>query len=214
MELKYESDYHNSLHKYLINNKKYYLIKSRLALRKYLNGVKDLKILEFGCGLGQNIYLLKNAYGYDISQFSLKFCKKNGIKVANNLDKLPNDFDVILISHCLEHLNNPFETLKILNKKLKKGGKLILVLPAEKHEKNVLNKMDKSEHLFAWTFRTINHLLMNTNFKPIENKYLYGTGYNKLLKISDINFELYFFLTQLLSRLINSKEMKITAVKQ
>jgi ubiquinone/menaquinone biosynthesis C-methylase UbiE len=214
----YESDYHETLHKNLNTNEEYYKARAKLALIKYFNNIsKDSKILEFGCGLGQNIFLLKNSVGYDISEFALDFCRKKGINATNDLKKIPdNSFDIVFSAHVLEHLENPFHTLKEMHKKLKKDGKLILILPVEHRKKNNKNidQMDISQHLYAWTFKTINNILLKSGFEPIENSYLYGSGYKKLLPISKINFKLYKLSTKMASVLVNSKEMKIVAIKK
>ena len=211
----YETEYHKKLHGHLYSNKKYYNLKAKLALSKYFKGIpKDKKILEYGCGLGQNIYLLQNAIGYDISEFSLDFARKKGIKVTNDIKVIKDEScDIVFSAHVLEHLENPLETLKLMQKKLKKGGKLILVLPVEKHGKANF-KLDDSQHLYCWNFRTINNLLINAGFQPIKNSYFGGAGYGKLLSISKINLNLYVLLTRFISFLYNAKEMKIIAIKK
>ena len=210
----YEKEYHTLLHRHLYSSKEYYLIRAKLALKKYFNNIpKKEKIIEFGCGLGQNIYFLPNAIGYDISKFSLNFCRKMNIKVVENLNKTKNDFDCVFSAHVLEHMENPYETLKLMKSKLKKGGKLILILPAEKHKKAAF-KVDKNQHLYCWNFQVINNLLIKTGFDVVENKYVYGSGYRKLLAFSRINLELYDFLTKLVSFITCAKEMKIVAIKR
>lgn len=211
----YEKEYHLALHSYLYSSKEYYDARAKLAYLKYFKGVsKSSKVLEFGCGLGQNIYLIPNAWGYDISKFSLNFAKSKGINATDNLKKIKDSsFDVVISCHVLEHLENPLEALKLMKQKLKKGGKLILVLPVEKQQR-VEMKMDSSQHLYCWNFRTINNLLIKAGFRPIENSYLRGAGYKKLLPISRISFKLYDFLTRFLSFLTCEKDMKIIALKK
>ena len=210
----YEQEYHLKKHNYLYNDVYYYNIRAKLALLRYFRDIpKDFKILEFGCGLGQNISLMPNAVGYDISKFALNFCKKKGIEVTNNIKSIKNDsIDVVFSCHVLEHLEAPFDSIELMRKKLKKGGKLILILPVEKYKK-VSFEIDSNQHLYSWNFRTINNLLIKQGFKPIENKYLWAAGYKKLLLFSRINFNLYNFLTKLTGVFFNTREMKIVAVK-
>ena len=156
---------------------------------------------------------MPNAVGYDISKFALNFCKKKGIEVTNNIKSIKNDsIDVVFSCHVLEHLEAPFDSIELMRKKLKKGGKLILILPVEKYKK-VSFEIDSNQHLYSWNFRTINNLLIKQGFKPIENKYLWAAGYKKLLLFSRINFNLYNFLTKLTGVFFNTREMKIVAVK-
>lgn len=211
----YEENYHDAVHSYLLNDAYYYQVRSKVALKKYFKDVSpNSKVLEFGCGLGQNIALLKNAYGYDISKFALDFCKNKNIHVFKTIEEISNDsFDVVFSCHHLEHVENPYETLKAMKQKLKKDGKLILVLPKEKHKKPKSFELDEHQHLYCWTFRTINNLLIKSGFKIISNKYECGKGYKKMLPISKINLKFYIFLTKLTAKLFNSKEMIIEAVK-
>lgn len=211
----YEKKYHAELHNHLLNNPDYYLARSKIALEKYFKEVpKTSKVLDFGCGLGANIFQLKNASGYDISKFALAFCKSKGIKTYTDIYKIPNNyFDVVFSSHVLEHVTNPFETLKTIHKKLKKEGKLILVLPKEKEIKLTDFKLDKNGHLCCWTFRTIVNLLVRTGFKVISVRYEYGKAYKILLPFNRLNFKLYLFLTRIAARLCGSKEMIIEAIK-
>lgn len=210
----YEKEYHLLRHNYLYTNRKYYRIRSNLALKKYFKGVdRNAKVLDFGCGLGHNISLLPNAVGYDISKFSLDFCKKRGINVIENLKNIKEgSFDVVFSAHVLEHLENPSEILKMLYSKLKDGGKLILIIPAEVNVVSSKFKLSDSQHLYGWSFRSINNLLIKNNFKILENKFLRGKGYKKLLFLS-FNLKLYRGLTWLIGLTSGQKEMKIVAEK-
>jgi len=210
----YEEEYQTELHNHLYSNEQYYKIRAKLALLKYFKNVpKDAKVLEFGCGLGPHIFYLPNAIGYDISKFSLDFCKKKGIKVVTDIKKIKNNsMDVVFSCHVMEHLDNPLETIELLKSKLKKGGKLITILPTEKHKKTQF-KIDANQHLFAWTFKTFNNLLIKSGFEIEENKYLRGKAYMKLLPLHKLNFGLYKGMTELTAQLLGSKEMMIVAVK-
>lgn len=211
--LDYEEWYHTERHNTHFNED-YYNSRAKIALKKFFNGFDTKsRILDFGCGLGQNIYYLPNAMGYDISKFGVEFCKKKNIKATNNLNEVPDEaFDIVISTHVLEHHPNPKEMLEQIFSKLKKGASLILVIP---HEVHGIPKyeLDLNQHLFTWNFQAINNLLITTGFKVVKNKYVRGAGYNKLLKLAKINFNLYKTATNLLSRLSGIKEMMIVAVK-
>ncbi len=211
----YEKEYHLEKHSNLYTDEKYYLARAEVAKYNHFEHLNpEAKVLEFGCGLGSNIYLLPNAVGYDISNFACNFCKKKGIRVSMDLNEFKqNSFDVILSCHVLEHLEKPFETLLEINSKLKKGGKLILILPTHKQEKSSFN-LDVNQHLYCWNFREINNLLIKTGFKPIENKILRGTAYKKLLFFHKININLYMFVTKLAAIITGSRNMKVVSIKE
>jgi SAM-dependent methyltransferase len=211
--LDYEEWYHTERHNTHFNDD-YYNSRAKIALTKFFSGFDTTsRVLDFGCGLGQNIYYLPNAMGYDISKFGVEFCKKKNIKATNDLNEVPDEaFDIVISTHVLEHHPNPKEMLEQIFSKLKKGASLILVIP---HEVHGIPKyeLDLNQHLFTWNFQSINNLLITTGFRVIKNKYIRGAGYNKLLKLARINFNLYKTATNLLSRLSGIKEMMIVAVK-
>ena len=95
---------------------------------------KEDIIMDFGCGGG---YLLdnfdnKNKIGFEINISAWDEIKKKGIAVYNNFDDISNNsIDVIISNHAMEHVPNPFNTLKQLYNKLKKNGKIIIVIPCE-----------------------------------------------------------------------------------
>lgn len=210
----YESWYHSTRHNNHFNDN-YYNARARIALKKFFSGIdKQSRLLDFGCGLGQNIYYLPNAEGYDISEFGIEFCRKKGIKATTDLKAIPNDaFDVVFSAHVLEHHPHPKTMLGDIQSKLKKGGTLLLVIPFERHGKGQM-RFDLNQHLYIWNFQAINNLLLTAGFEVQQNKYIRGAGYNKLLPLAKINFGLYRFATNFVSRISGIKEMMIIARKK
>ncbi|HEU4471295.1 MAG TPA: methyltransferase domain-containing protein [Flavisolibacter sp.] len=212
--LDYESWYHSTRHSNHFNDA-YYNARARIALTKFFSGIdKNTRLLDFGCGLGQNILYMPNSMGYDISEFGVEFCRKKGINATNDLDSVPNEaFDVVFSAHVLEHHPHPKTMLEDIHSKLKKGKKLILVIPHERHGKGKF-EYDINQHLFTWNFQAINNLLITTGFTIKENRYVRGAGYFKLLPLAKLNFGLYRFATNLLSRLTGIKEIMVIAEKK
>jgi len=210
----YDEGYHKPTHKNLLKNFEYYKARAHLSKVKYFGGVEDdNRILEYGIGMGQNIFLFPNAYGHDISKFAMDECNKRGVKTMPDLTGCDGLFDVVFSRAVLEHLDNPLEALKIMNKCLRPGGKLILVLGIEK-QKRVKIEPSQNQHLYGWNFQTINNLLFKAGFHPQENTFLRGTGYNKLLALNKKSPKLYHLATYLAALAVGSKEMKIVAIKE
>lgn len=211
--LDYEEWYHAQRHSTHFNED-YYNARAKIALTKFFDGFdKNLRVLDFGCGLGQNILYLPNAMGYDISSYGIEFCRKKGIIATNDLSQIPDEgFDIVLSTHVLEHHPHPKTMLEEIFTKLKKGGKLILVIPYERHGKAKF-ELDLNQHLFMWNFQNINNLLLVNGFTIEKNKYIFGAGYNKLLPLAKKNFNMYRSATNLLSKLSGIKEIMVVASK-
>lgn len=210
----YEAEYHTARHSHH-TDEHYYDARAQIALKKFFSAIdKNTKLLDFGCGLGQNIYYLPNAVGYDVSEFGVKFSQEKGIKATNHLGDLEDSsFDVVFSAHVLEHHPHPKKMLEDIHQKLKTGKQLILVLPYERHMRRGKFELDLNQHLYCWNFQAINNLLLTTGFKINENRYVRGGGYHKLLPLARKNFNLYWHVTNVVSRLAGIKEMMIVATK-
>lgn len=104
---------------------------------------KPKQVLEVGCGRGFYLYCLtkfkfiQTIYGIDLNHEVLKAAKKNlnhkKIKLTRaNIYKLPcknQQFDLIICSEVLEHLQDDFKAMRELKRILKPKGKLIITVP-------------------------------------------------------------------------------------
>ena len=186
--MRYEKAYQETAHNHLCTDEDYYLLRATAAFKDYFRKNRDYlsgkRILDWGCGLGQNIYHLNGMHyqvaGYDTSDFAVEFCKKKGIPAVTKLPRGKGEYDVIFCRHVLEHLHDPYDTLKEMVSHLKTGGVLDLIVPCERHNE-VSFKPDHNGHIFAWNFRCINNLLAEMGLQVIKNEILVeGDGYYKL----------------------------------
>lgn len=214
----YEKEYHQTKHDYLYTNPYYYKVRAELAKKRYFNNIDNLdnqKILEWGVGLGQNIYQFKRALGYDISKFAVDFCKSKGVPATSEIYVPNNIFDIAISVHVLEHVENPLKTLRLIHSKLRKGGKLILITPMDRH-KRINNKelaKDVNQHLWTWTPQLMINLLIKAKFKPIENKIIPTCAYHKLLPIRHLGLTAYDWATRLAGVIMRDRELKFVAIK-
>jgi len=106
-------------------------------LQKYLktNVVKSARILDVGCGRGENLDLLRdlgylNYIGTDISDDMLEICsaKNHNVVKPNDLD---GKFDIILMSHVIEHVasDEVINFLEFYLRELHSDGLLIILTP-------------------------------------------------------------------------------------
>lgn len=222
----YEKEYHQNKHKHLYTNPTYYKARAELARKRYLKdhlpeGITEKKILEFGIGLGQNLFCVPEMIrlGYDISEFAIKFCWTKGIIATTNLDRISNNtYDIVISVHVLEHVDNPLETLRVMHSKLQKGGKLILITPLDKPKKIgnwELNGLrpDINQHLWTWTPQLMINLLIKAGFKPIENEIIPTYAYKKLLPFRRLGLTAYDWATRLAGMIKGDRELKFVAVK-
>ena len=205
----YEEKYHSVVHNHLLNDD-YYLFRAKCADKFYWKYIKDGKVLDFGCGLGQNIFLHKDrSVGYDVSKFAVDKCKEKGIEIKEKFVK--NEFDGVLCVHVLEHLKNPHDTLSKLHNLLKENGRLVIVLPYSLTNKPIKEfKSDIARHYYNWNFNSMNELLNGVGFKIILNKFNYAYGYSIFYRFP---FDIGNRLLQISGFLRNRKEMIIVAEK-
>jgi SAM-dependent methyltransferase len=92
-------------------------------------------IIDIGCGLGIFLITAKSLgweiSGLETSEHAKYFAKRNfGIDFLSSLDELPdNTFDVVRISHVLEHIPEPRVFLGSLYRILKPSGILVVIVP-------------------------------------------------------------------------------------
>jgi phosphatidylethanolamine/phosphatidyl-N-methylethanolamine N-methyltransferase len=97
-------------------------------------------VLEIGAGTAPHKTYIKHQfdcyYIVETSDFAINYLKKTGMEKVIKYDgkNLPFEdafFDRIIISHVLEHVNNPEEFIMEMMSKLKKGGILSISLPTD-----------------------------------------------------------------------------------
>lgn len=155
------------------------------------------KILDFGAGLGYYANILKKE-SYDINCLELdkqqmKIIKEKRINTYQFLNEIEDEsFDFIYSLNVLEHIEDDLKVMIELNKKLKKGGKLFIYVPAF----NILySSMDKKVgHYRRYTLTSLMNLGIKTNMNIEKKSYADSLG---------------FFVT-LLFKLIGNKEGRIS----
>jgi SAM-dependent methyltransferase len=109
------------------------------ALKQTISDKKKMKILEIGCGLGYLTFsIFKQGYnilGVDISEQSIKHATKNFGNIYLHADlyeyapKHKQEYDVIILTEVIEHLDDINSFMSMLKMLLKPGGKIILTTP-------------------------------------------------------------------------------------
>ena len=96
------------------------------------------RLLEVGCGSGARLADLERAgwivEGQDIDEAAVATARSRGLhvhagKVEELVDLPAATYDVILMSHVLEHLHRPVDVLRRCRSLLRPGGRLVLSTP-------------------------------------------------------------------------------------
>ncbi|MDD4877880.1 MAG: class I SAM-dependent methyltransferase [Candidatus Nanoarchaeia archaeon] len=208
----YEKEYHESFHSRLLNDKQYYMFRAKYANKTYWEFFKGLngKFIEFGSGIGQNIFLHKDkTIGIDISKFARKECENRGIETKAGIKEIKSSsLNGILCLHVLEHLEEPLKTLKEFSRVLKKEGRLVLVVPYLTHTK--LPSDLSAGHLYGWTFASLETLLDRAGFKVIHRQFEYASGFSVFRRLP---FRLALICIKFLGMIKNKREIVLVAEK-
>ncbi|NMX21364.1 hypothetical protein C5S30_02780 [ANME-1 cluster archaeon GoMg4] len=159
---------------------------------------KGDRLLDIGCGDGTLGYFAKRnykeVYGIDISDNALKIAERRGIitkKVNFNEEGLPFEnyyFDAVTCLDVIEHVFEPRDIIKEINRVLKNGGSLVISAPNIRHLSHLFNLIIKGRfpktsndtehwdggHLHYFTFKDIEDILKEYGFRIVMKKGVFG----------------------------------------
>lgn len=133
---------------------------------------EDDDVLDFGCGGG---YLLRNLQchrkvGIESNKLAAEKAKQNAIEIYSNSKDVPDNYvDKIISNNALEHTLQPFDEIKTLYLKLRKGGKIVFVVPCESISK-AYRADDINHHLYSWSPMSLGNLFTEAGYILIESK--------------------------------------------
>lgn len=148
------------------------------------------KVFDFGCGNGTFLSLCRengwSAHGSDFDESAVRTARARGLDVAlggiEALAAQPDDsFDLITLSHVIEHLHEPEVLLVECRKKLKKGGTLWIETPnASASGFAVFGKnwrgLEPPRHLLLYSRESLANTLTKAKFTLIEEKSHFFSG--------------------------------------
>jgi 2-polyprenyl-3-methyl-5-hydroxy-6-metoxy-1,4-benzoquinol methylase len=159
---------------------------------------KELDILDFGCGVGTTstyfAQLGHRVVGVDVSEKSIFIAKKNsknaGVEslckfgILGKSYKLQSDqkkYDLICLFEVVEHLPDDVGLLKVLEKKLKKGGVMLVTTRSVNsliYKLGLVNDFEiRVGHVRRYTDESIQEL-----FKKIRLKVTFNTKVDSLIR--------------------------------
>lgn len=140
---------------------------------------KEARIMDVGSGFGDLLLVLKeigykNLFTADAENNAEAIFETNGInftKFDATKDKFPfpeGFFDVVICSHILEHLPNPFNLLEEVHRILRVGGLLFVMVPDWK--KHPSEFYDDPTHVHPYTKSSVARVLGRVEFNSITVK--------------------------------------------
>ena len=154
-----------------------------IFLKRYQNIIKykdKETILDIGASTGTMLSIFKDAgwdvWGVEPSETAVKVAKKRGIKMSQgffeNVKLPPNHFDVVLMNHTFEHVEDPLKVLKKIKRVLKKDGIVYIDVPNfDSWDAQVKGAnwgyLMPSEHTFHYTSETLRKLMEKTGFEVV-----------------------------------------------
>jgi len=182
-------------------------------IKKLLASESPVKILEIGCGDGALLFELsqqkigKKLYGVEITESLVKTVKNR--KIPNlkecvlfdgyNTHYANDDFDLVILSHVVEHVEYP----RILINEAKRIGKMIIFeVPLEA---TIILKKDfvltSTGHINFYSYKTFRNLIQTCNLKilcerisnPSLKTYKFQGGIHNIFKYFIREFSLFIF---------------------
>lgn len=193
------------------------------SVPKYMSEIltQDKKsfVLDFGCGFGQLIRSLAdlgcvNIYGADINDQALDYCKSQGLRVEdcknleNIVEKYKNKFDLVIMSHVLEHITKeeiiPF--LKKIRLLLRPTGGILIMVPNAQSNTNCYWAYEDFTHTTLFTSGSIFYVLKMAGFKEIrfvDTDCTAGLPYHKKI-LRKLLMKIFYFRVEFWNRVTSS----------
>ena len=142
--------------------------------------IADLSIIEIGCSSGGTINALKNSVksvqGCDLDVKAIKFAKDNfniNVEVGMYPSSIPDGPKLFILSHMLEHVFNPLETLKEIRLLINPGDYLFIAVPginsvSKGDYKHDLRRYFHIAHVTDFTSTTLTNVANYAGFKSIN----------------------------------------------
>ena len=158
-----------------------------------------LKIMDIGCGPGWLLSALGDhweKYGVEISKFAAQIAQEHGVIHNVSIEEYENpvnEFDVVVLHHVIEHLNDPVAAITKIHAMLRPDGLLVLGTPdfdsgAARRYGNNYRLLHDQTHISLFSSDSMHRFLRDNGFKIERVEYPF--------------FETAFFSKQSLSKLL------------
>ena len=180
----YKNEYHNN-----IKNKLFETAKSKMRYARSLsqfNFIKkhidfhNKKVCEIGAfdGLLLNIFKKNgcDVYGYELNDNARLYAKnKYDIDLKPNFLESEEKYDIIMLSHVIEHFKNPFDVLIKIKNMLKDNGYLYIEVPNSPNKNqcsyDILMRYLSTEHIVNFNIENLKMFVKKADLNIIECQY-------------------------------------------
>lgn len=170
------------------------LMPFRLKILRPKYGMESITVLDVGCGshsptITKRFFPDWNYYGIDREWYGNDAHDRKVMSGYFELDlsrdsltPVPDGaFDVVILSHIIEHLPNGLKVIEQLTHKLKKGGRIYVEFPGERSlglpsMLDTLQFCDDSTHVRVYSVAEVANTLLSRGFRIIKA----GTRRDKL----------------------------------
>jgi len=170
-------------------------------LKKFIN-LKNLKVLDVGCGDVKFLEFLKKQYNCYVVGVDIVKLNEN-IKIHNNINEIDENFDIITVWHYIEHDENPIKTIEKCYNLLNKNGIIVIETPkfpsnGFKIFKNNWAGIHTPRHFTIFSKEGLFSLVKNfgiihySNFTSFDRFLLYGLT---ILEPKEKNFIIWLLLS-------------------
>lgn len=146
-----------------------------LYTKKYITGNT---ILEIGVGAGQSIVWFENE-GFQVTGIEpdkrnvslINKILKKGKVIESSVEEFSSEktYDVIWMSHVLEHLIEPIQFLKKIKKNMKKKGIFFIEVPNCEYKPTLKSSIEENPHLFHFTKRALVKMTEDIGYRVISS---------------------------------------------
>lgn len=208
----YKNEYHNN-----IKNKLFEIAKSKMRYARSLSQFNFIKqtidlenkdICEIGAFDGLLLSLFKknnnNVFGYELNDDARVYAKKKyDIDLKENFLESKSRYDIIILSHVIEHFREPKEILIKIKSMLKENGFIYIEVPnspmPNECSYNMLMRYLNTEHIVNFNMDNLIKFAGSADLKIVRSEYNnYNISINNenlrisLLEGSLPNFSNYF----------------------
>lgn len=180
----YKNEYHNN-----IKNKLFEIAKSKMRYARSLSQFNFIKqtidlenkdICEIGAFDGLLLSLFKknnnNVFGYELNDDARVYAKKKyDIDLKENFLESKSKYDIIILSHVIEHFREPKEILIKIKSMLKENGFIYIEVPnspmPNECSYNMLMRYLNTEHIVNFNMDNLIKFAENADLKIVRSEY-------------------------------------------